>query len=357
MRSASVILAFLTSVAFVPGWLSPATALRWAILSVGLPVIAWRLRVRPTPAHLWLGMTLAWACLSMAWATSLPDAMNGLWQLCLFALSFVVGAETKDLKPIAIGLALGIACSVAVGAAQFLGLSLDQAQVPRGAFFTPASSLFYNPNFFGEACAVVFALTFPSVPSMFSFVGMLMSGSRGGLLAGAVIFSLYAWKRSRRVTIAIALIAAALTAYAVSHETTPFASSQERVAIWLDTVDGLTLRGHGIGQFVIDYPQKATRIASYDRRVEFAHNEPLHMAFELGIGAIAFWMVFIYALGGPLEPERLALIAILVESMLEFPLHLPLTLFMAGILAGRLSHARYTLRRLELYCRDHCLVS
>jgi hypothetical protein len=118
-------------------------------------------------------------------------------------------------------------------------------------------------------------------------------------------------------------------------------SMAERVNAWQDSAEGLTPFGRGIGSFWTEFPRFAHRIDATKIRMEFAHNELLHYVFELGVASLLLVFVLIYALRGRLELERLLLVAIVSESIFAFPLHMPVTAFVAALVAGRLARDRF----------------
>jgi len=100
--------------------------------------------------------------------------------------------------------------------------------------------------------------------------------------------------------------------------------------IWSWTVANLSWFGWGVGNYITVFPV-----------MEFAHNEPLHFAFELGLGSVFLWLVFAWALPGSRAPaERAMLVAVLAEGMVGFPLHHAATAFVAAACAGHLASLR-----------------
>lgn len=123
--------------------------------------------------------------------------------------------------------------------------------------------------------------------------------------------------------------------------------SKDRIAIWKDAVSGVTPQGNGIGSFWAIAPKYAFYTNPLLERSEYAHSEPIHFAFELGVGSLLLAAAGLLLLGGGLELERGVLVALGVAALLAFPFHMPVTGFMAALVAGRLARARDLHERAE----------
>jgi hypothetical protein len=243
----------------------------------------------------------------------------------MLAAVFCIGSASlsisSPLKAISIGLSLMIPLVIA----QSFGYQgIVQVASPAG--------LFINRNVFAEACAVLFvAMLYLKawwyLPPL--IVGLILTQERAAFMG--IALSLIAYLAMNRKNLSrrmlMVLCAALLGLILTVTATTYFSrmdrsekvvkldfSAKERVDMWLDTVDGFTVLGRGIGSYYVAFPEKATRMPTISRRPEYAHNEPLHFAFELG-----------------------------------FPLHMPLTAFIAALCAGRLCSNRFDVRSV---CND-----
>jgi hypothetical protein len=78
---------------------------------------------------------------------------------------------------------------------------------------------------------------------------------------------------------------------------------------------------------------------------EHAHNDLLQVTYETGfLGILLFLGFMAYCLwSGPL-PERLVLLAFLVEGLFDFPLYMPSTSFLAALAAGSILRSRDPVR-------------
>jgi hypothetical protein len=351
----------LVALAYLPGAIAPAHTLRWAVLSVLVPLVLFQLsragsRARLTPGH-WLMVTLlGYALVSLLWASSWTEALNGWWQLALFCGCLLIGslAGTRTLDAAYRVFALGLLPSVLVAILQALHLptwGIEQArEYPSG--------LFMSSQLYGEIGALGFILAPVGGPVQLALLlGVILSGSRAAMLAvalsGAILY-VHAIRASNRslpgpgvlggiLGIAVGLFQAfAKTTSVVVSAEAQLGGGLSRVSglrwpLWMDTVGALTAFGHGIGNYFVGIPRylQAYPVA-YIGRPEFAENEFLNFAFELGApGALLLAGIFGLALFGPggLKP-RLAVLALLVVSCLGFPLHMPATVFLGGLVLG-----------------------
>lgn len=321
--------AFALTAAFWPGISGAALTTRWAVLALAVPIL-FPAKVRVTWAHIAVFGLVAWSAYSVSWSPSLPDAMVGLVYLTLIAGCFCIGAASGDnLRGVFVGASIGAALSSAASIAQvFFGWTgVAQFSVPGG--------LFINPNIMGEAVALILMgavvhrlwWAIPLIAPAF-----LLSGSRGAYVA--IACGLVAWARSRVVTGAF-LILIAVSGIVISTHGHRIESIKERFAIWADTIDGMTLRGNGVGSFYALYPATATRTDTLKSRPKHAHNDFLEIAFEAGAGGLAVLL----ALGVcALRNRRGNLIPVLVVlgalCLVGFPLHNPASAAFGALVAG-----------------------
>lgn len=315
-----------------PRWVAQAAVVPIALCFVG--------PIRLTHAHAFGTLFCCWAGFSLLWTPTWFDSVDAAWKLGLLAATFALGSTLKDLRPFYAGAAVGIAISAIVALAQFAGYRfLPEVQTPSG--------LFVNKNFLGEAAALVLVACAAhrmrwAIPG--ALLALMLTGARGAVLGVIVALAAWMWPKNRNLTIALLCgvvglsVLMVLTGYGM-------AGIANRFAIWRDTLDGLTLIGHGFGSFYGLGPEYALRTDSYFERNAHAHNEILEIAFELGaLGvtlAAAFWALL---LKGPATPERLILVAVTVESLFEFPLHVPTTGCLAMLVAGHLARGLPVLR-------------
>jgi hypothetical protein len=187
-------------------------------------------------------------------------------------------------------------------------------------------------------------------------VGVILSGSRGAMLAAALAgVIIYAWTlRQRRprppqpgvllgllgiaygLLLAIAKSTGEMHDAQTVHEGVLARVSSGRWPLWLDTIGGTTFLGHGIGNYYVELPLHLKAFPLAAGRPEFAENEFLHFAFELGApGALLLLGIFMCAfIQGHGVKARCLVLALFVECCLGFPLHMPATVFLGGLLLG-----------------------
>lgn len=331
--------AFLVGAIYWPGIVGAAVTTKWAVLSIALPLLVPR-RVHVTPAHVLLALYVAWMLITMAWSPRWEHSVPAAWTLVLAALAFVIGAETRDLAPVYKGFALGLALSSAAVMAQlFWGWEgVTQMSQPAG--------LYMNRNSLTQiSVMVVIGLTLKRCWRWLPLVvpATFLPMAKGSLLALAGALAL----ASRRALV-IGLVAAGIAGAAATDYRALLASDSvtERLAIWGDTIDGLTLTGRGIGSFYLVYPAHATRTNTFKQRPDNAHNDALEALYEGGVPALALLAALIVTLlRAPSCAEKYVFIAFCLIASISFPLHMPSTAFLGALAAGRLAARRAELCR------------
>lgn len=270
---------------------------------------------------------LLYSVASLFWMEVRLDGYLELWHLVLLLVAFSVGAVCGNLeKPLTL-MAITVAITLPAVALQSLGYS----GVPQTA---PPAGLFLNKNVLAETAAVLliamiylrnWALVIPLL------IITVLAREKAAYAGMAVAMITYLWPRSPRLAGAVLAIGMVLLAAFVGS-----LSATERFDIWLDTWQGTKWYGNGIGSYFTVFPASATHYDVLTIRPEYAHNEFLHVLFEYGIGSIGFLLLTIYALRGSRELERLIFVSILAVSLFAFPLHMPITAFLAALVAGRL---------------------
>src|SRR5690554_5693730 len=116
------LLAFSLPVVLVPGWTAAATAPRWALLFVLVPLVwAGQPRTSLAAAHFgWLGL-LALAWLSQLWSAATLDGLLASAQLTVLVLLVLIGSRQEELGKVWLLAALGTAVSSPVAIGQNLG--------------------------------------------------------------------------------------------------------------------------------------------------------------------------------------------------------------------------------------------
>lgn len=321
---------FLVTVAYVPGLPSNAVVGRWAVVMLGGAYLLWGVRLRPTPGHWMFAALLVWVVLGFSWAVSLWDHAGGLVQWAALAFVFCVGAEQRDLRPMWLGLALGVTVSAVFSVLQVT----DWGPVWR-LYSGGSPGLFLSKNMAAEVfvLALIGALGYQLwwlVPG--PLVSLALLNSRAGVVALAASGLYVLWLKNRQAMWMLSWVAAfvLVTAWGVKPE---LFRLEDRLTIWGDIAPHLNLWGDGLGSVAVAFPF-----------YEYAHNEPLHFAFELGLGSLLIWGIGAYAFGNSHATEKAALVALGVLSLVWFPLHAPTVGFVGTCVAGFLSGSRYRAR-------------
>lgn len=317
---------FVASVAYLPGVTSATTVGRWAVLACGA-VLLMRATRRASlgPAHAWGAALLAWGALTALWSASPVDSAGELWHWLILAMLFLAASRSREQNGVLVALVAGLAISWLFAFDQLLG------HEPVLATDVPAG-LFLSRNALGEvaACALVWAIArraWSLVPAPLLLVAM--SGSRGALLATAIGLGAMLWQRGCRWSVVFpGLLAVAGAAAITWHRDPTLESVLTRFDIWQFALVNLTAAGYGLGTF-------ATLAPGF----EYVHNEPLQLAFEIGLGSLLAVPLALRALRSG-SPESAALAAILGASLVSFPLHHPMGAALVAVLAGLACGAR-----------------
>lgn len=344
------LLTLLVTVAYIPGLPSNAAVGRWVLVAVGSAVLLWQVRVRWTPGHLAGSALLLWCAAGLVWAVSGWDAAGELLRLLGLAAAFMVAAEEDSLDRVWVALALGVTVSAGFTVVQALGWSpvwnVDPGQHPVGLFLTK--------NMATEAAvlAVIGAvgagrLGWLLLPG--PLLVLYLVPSRAAILALAAAAMAWLWTSHPRHRLVVLYVGSVIAAVLVATAVRSLSGGGDRLVfladrweIWSAAARNLTVMGHGLGSFSVAF-------TGY----EFAHNEFLHYGFELGVGLLFLIGVLGYGITADRPREQVAMAAVLVMACFWFPLHSPLTAFMAAVLAGHLCGARYRRVRPEPARRVH----
>lgn len=328
--------AFLIAVAFIPNIMSAAIVGRWTIIAIGIPLVA-RIEFKfPFAIQFALAMGFAWSAASVLYA---PDRMDSLLQLFfMLMLIGVMGAasQIKSLDDAMTGMCLGVSVSSLFCVAALFGHQL----VDQGSAYY--AGLFYNSEVLSEFAAPL--AVWAVVKRRFGLAAitvfpLAIDKPRVALIAltVALIFTYWPtrWKyRAFLIASAAVVIGAAMFYMTYGHY--KLGSVALRISIWLSTAMAIDISGHGIGWY------RASHITE-----EFAHSDVIQAFAELGIGALCFAMIPVYALfrnRGNYVAERAAFIAVCVELLISFPLHVPASAFLAALVAGFLVSRRSDVR-------------
>ena len=321
-------LAFAVAVAFVPGFEGGATTPRWALIAFTVPWLL-RDRLRFGVADLAAGLLLGWSGLTILWSS--PARLDGIGELLTLVLllsCFLFGRQISDMRPVWIGAGLGVSVSSLIAVIQAFGWHIVQTNER-----SPIAGLFANGNFLAEAAAPM--LVAAVIEEIWWLVPLLLPGlllptARGAALAATVPLLVYAFKRPGQRWKFAALLCVLGGALLYLAATRTSESAIIRLTTWRAALEHLTLVGQGLGWGSIVLP-------------EYLHNEFLNVAFETGLIGFALLGLFCLTLLGPMNAARYVLIAFAVEASFEYPLHLPVTGFLAMVAAGHAVRSRFVL--------------
>lgn len=323
---------FLLIVACVPFLPSGATVPRWAILSVVAAIALYR-----TPIT-WPGMLLIAYLTGMAALGPVTyEALYIWWHFLIIAVLFAYFL-TRDIRSVIIGAGLGLWVNSSVVIAQW---GWGWEKIPQ---VIPNSGLFYNHNMGAEAAAITLAVAVGYrlwwlIPGI---VPTLAFGSRAPVVALGIAGGLALWRWSRfaamMTTLGGMLIAVAVMKAEGGHRMVFFSPDLvQRIGVWMDTIPHLTVLGHGLGSFLVNYPLYQHHSIGLQLRFENAHNDYLQVVYELGIGGLALIAVLLArTLAASPSPARYGMIVFLVEACFGFPLYEPVSAALAACCAARL---------------------
>lgn len=322
-------LAFAVASIYVPDISGAATTPKWALLSIFVPIL-WPRGIPLTWGHLTVLALLFWAAVSVLWSPEELHSVPALWTFVLLAGIFFIGSDMEDIGPVFVGLSLGLSLSSVAAVAQqfFHWHGVFQNSIPAG--------LFVNRNMMAEAACLTMLgcivwrkwWCLPLLaPAAFLPMG------RGALLGLAI--GLLVHLRSRLLwgfgimgglSVAILMVAHGYRIDSLTH----------RLAIWRDTLEGLTIFGNGIGSFYVLYPSHASLTDTLVQRPDHVHNDVLEVLYELGLPGVALCAALWILCSGSRNKGLPVLVGLGCMSFWEFPLYMPVTAFVGALVAGHL---------------------
>lgn len=340
-----IALGFVLAAAFWPAFAEPGNSAKWLAASVLIPwllVHAPRVRVGLDEA---LGLAfLAFGIVSLAWTPSIYDTLNAVWQWLLLAGAFLLG-KSHGARGAMIGFAAGVSLSGCLAAMELVG-----AIAPMAASIRPGG-LIGMKNYMAEAglMATVAAMAYRAwwaVPG--SLLAFALPVSRAAFASAGLVALVWAW---RRVPVAFWLLVLSFAVVAIAFVLTPDSMAWDtlwqRLELWRQTVNGLTLFGYGLGSYWAAFPgfqvDAPPIIYGFNGMPAQAHNDALQLASEMGIAAVLV-LVLAWRAAVVQTVERWAFLAFLCLGLAAFPLFNPATGLMGAVLAGALSRARSDLR-------------
>lgn len=341
---ALAVLGFLVGVAYWPGIMSAAVAPRWWLIGLGGALLLWRVRVEATLGHALGAAFLLWCGLTYLWSVSPNDTLGELVKLLALGAVFCVAAQARDLRRFYLALGLAVLVNLPISVAQaYFEVALWRSHVT-GAFNETAGGFFHNKNMLAEFAMLAL------IPALFArdwwlvlplALVLLVTQSVGvGLalvLVAVVQVALWARREAGYLGAALVLLAGVLLIGTLVWldlfvlRPSRIEGYDSRLVMWQIAWANSGLLGWGLGSFAPLLPQ-----------FEWAHNEYLHLLFELGAPSLLIWALLFGAVGVADEPERSILLALLAAAAVSYPFHMPATAFVAAVVAGRVwgAHAR-----------------
>lgn len=346
-----MLLGFAIMTAFVPGIVGIASNTSWAVMWLAMPLMLIDRKIEVNRFHVLGFMFLSYAGISLMWS---PHGILAFMQLLALASVFVWGCTLKDLRSVTIGLSLGLGIAFIVAVLQYFQINLVMGD-------GRITGLYFNPNVYAEITGMILILILTHKLWWFipvTIPGMLIS-SRAVVLGLGFALAMYFWSRSKLSSVAVivgslALVAklpvinsylsniATFSTEANINTATDIAvvvsvnSVYQRFNIWEDMLSGLTLFGNGIGSFIYVFPEYNKHIDQAKLLVEYAHNDLYQLIFELGIGVVPLvLMVFILLKAD--NDYKPTFVFFIIIGIFSFPLFMPVTAFMAALVASQLS--------------------
>ncbi len=340
-RHPLMLLGFVVAAAYVPGLPSEALAPRWAAIAVGVPLVS-NLDPRQLGAPLCaaLALFLALAAWSITWSPAPFAGTQEFFFLLMLAAACLAGAGLRDLDDPMTGLGVGLLLSAALAIVQWLGWH----PVAQGSG-RPAG-LFFNSEVLAEFAALIFvwsALGRRWAIAVVALVPIVLCQSRVAALAVSIAL-LYAWRVHIALKLALGILILMIGAAAlVFLGPDKLGSAGERIILWLAMSEAVTPWGQGLG-----WVQAALPVQS------FVHNDALQILVELGMGGLVIlaFPLAIWQRNRGNVAERALFVAVLVEAVVSFPLHVPASAFVAALVAGFLAGGRHPLRDDKPLCRN-----
>lgn len=258
---------------------------------------------RNNPLALGGGVLLAYATTSILWSPG--DKLWAATVLASLVVSVAIGFYVKNLR------LLWVIFSAFMVLNFLVSLSPD---IPHG--------IFGNPNYLG--CAFTLALAGAIAYKLwwflpFGFLGVYLTHSRGALAGVAVLCLASLWAKNRFRAMVAALVAILFLVIASPERSGAIFA---RLGIWQDTMNNLTIFGHGFGSFYEAYWAFPIHTNMTLVRASHAYNDVLELLFELGIGVIPLWFILAHAWSITESGQRLILLTFAVLSLTYFPLYI-----------------------------------
>ena len=325
LERATAAVGIVAALAYAPWWHDLSVAPKLAVVSAGLPALLMLARPVYSLGHSLLLAWIGYGTLTLLWTPDFWGGVAGLWLLALFTMAYWIGGALSETRAVIRALAIGVAASGVL-------VVIEQLTQFRLLSVTLNSGLFSNKNFLAEAGAVLIVWTVVQREFLLALAltpTIWFTTSRGAVAAigAAVIVAL--WPRFKFGAAAAALAGAGLLLNSWDHATA------SRLEYWKLAMLDFTPFGHGLGAFYPNFPALYPALPVHLSRPEFPHNEMVNWFYTLGLGsaiplAFSIWL-WRGAGAGPFRP---VLAACAVVAFFGFPLQLPFSVMLFGLVAG-----------------------
>jgi O-antigen ligase len=275
---------------------------------------------RPPRQALWWGLLVAWCGVTVLWALAWEPAATRLLTaaslLLVYLAALSANISRKELRAISLFTVAG-ACAAAVYTSfQFYG-GANYGGTFRGSLMAGGKAA--DPNYFAATLLLPLSLALHgyltprgwlvrlgwlSVAAALGF-GILVTGSRGALVAVVVmiLFYMYTRQASRLMTIPFVAIFVALSllmpaAFFTRLQTTAETGGAGRTVVWqggLVAFKRYGLVGAGLNNFTIAYRENVGVAPLYHGRyVMAAHNTYLEIAVEAGVAGLILLLTAVF---------------------------------------------------------------
>lgn len=263
---------------------------------------------------LYAGASLLWSNTDLSYSSA---------YLAALIASFVLGYYLKTLRWIWVGyiFLVGILLALALTIGPIIG-----------------------PNIFGAVAAVALAgaLAYGLWPLLpIPLAALAFSQSRGAVLGASVAIILFLWERSKFLAYITFLLS---TIVIVTVKNDLDASFLSRFGIWQDTINHLTVFGHGFGSFLETYRGFEVRTNMFNVLAPHAYNDFLEVVSDLGIGAVALWFLIAACMEDVGARTRLIIFTFFALSLTFFPLYIPIVGHLFALTLGHAAQTKRTVR-------------
>lgn len=257
------------------------------------------------------GSGLAFICYAAASIRLLPGGqVEGSILLLALVLAFWAGYFLRDLFWIWIIFGLFLVANVC---ASLIPMSWSGIQMPWG--------IYGNPNLLG--CALALGLASALAYRLWIFIppvlgGLWLTQSRGAILGASAALFIWLWPKYK--TTAFTAAAFGLIAIIASQHGEAEGVWQ-RMGIYQDTLNHLTVFGSGWGSFFDEYWAWPIHRNIGFARASHAYNDYLEIILELGVGAIFLFIFALEVMRNARGEAKLIIYAYGVMALTFFPLY------------------------------------